>query len=229
MNYNDNELNSLEYKEAKEIDKRTYFQFYFSLLKTKHMIIFTFLNCSDYNSQLIKSCFFLFSFGLYYTINGLFFNDSNIHKIYEDKGKFNLLYQIPKIVYSTIISIIINSLIKYLSTTEKDIIVFKKNQKEDINNKKLKLLNCLVIKFIFFFILSFLFLIFFWLYLGCFCCVYRNTQVHLIKDTLISFGLSFIYPLVINLIPGLIRIPALKKNESNSEILYKLSKLIQLI
>ena len=36
LNYTDNEMNSLSYNEALKIDKRTYFQYYLSLLKTKH-------------------------------------------------------------------------------------------------------------------------------------------------------------------------------------------------
>ena len=58
----DYELNELEYKKALNIDKRTYFQFYFSLLKTKHIIIFTFYTKNDYNSKIIKIILFLFSF-----------------------------------------------------------------------------------------------------------------------------------------------------------------------
>ena len=118
-------------------------------------------------------------------------------------------------------------IIKYLSMTEKEIANFKKDKK-DSNEKKLKVFNCFFIKFTFFFILSFVFLFFFWFYLACFCSVYINTQVHLIKDTLISFSLSFLYPLVINLIPGLFRIPSLKE-KCNSEYLFKFSKVIQLI
>ena len=41
--YNDMELNSLIYKDAIIYDKRTYFQYYCSLLKQKHLIFFTFL------------------------------------------------------------------------------------------------------------------------------------------------------------------------------------------
>ena len=40
---NDEELNNLEYENALLIDKRTYCQYYFSLLKKKHLILFTFL------------------------------------------------------------------------------------------------------------------------------------------------------------------------------------------
>ena len=73
--YNDTELNSLEYKTALEIDKRTYFQYYISLIKKKQILIFTFYPTNDYNSMIIKICLFLFSFVLYYTVNALFFND----------------------------------------------------------------------------------------------------------------------------------------------------------
>ena len=41
-NYNDEELNSLDYNNAKKYDKRKYFQYYLSLIKTKHLLLFTF-------------------------------------------------------------------------------------------------------------------------------------------------------------------------------------------
>ena len=88
-------------------------------------------------------------------------------------------------------------------------------------------LKILVIKFILFFILIFLFLIFFWYYLSCFSAVYFNTQIHLLKDTLIGFGFSLIYPFAFNLLPGIFRLPSLKNNKR--KYLYRLSKIIQLI
>ena len=51
-----------------------------------------------------------------------------------------------------------------------------------------------------------------------FCAIYKNTQLHLIKDTLISFGLSFIYPFGINLLPGLFRIPSLSEKKEIENI-----------
>ena len=67
----------------------------------------------------------------------------------------------------------------------------------------------LAIKFIIFFILNYLFLLFFWYFISCFCGVYVNTQIILIKDTFISFGLSMLYPIGLDLIPGFFRIPSL--------------------
>ena len=69
--------------------------------------------------------------------------------------------------------------------------------------------HTLRIKFILYFILSFIFLLFFWYYLSMFGAVYINTQFHLLKDTLVSFGLSLLYPFGLCLLPGLFRIPAL--------------------
>ena len=226
LKMNDYELNSLYYEEALKIDKRTYIQYYISLLKTKHLLVFTFYTNDDYNAKIIKISLFFFFLALYYTVNALFFNDSTMHKIYEDNGIFNLIYQIPKILYSTIISLIINTIVKNLSLTEKNITKIIKERGDPFENLSIKI-KYLKIKFILFFILSFLFLLFFWYYISCFCAVYKNTQIHLIKDTLISFGLSLIYPLAINLIPGIFRIPSLNKN--NRKILYNLSKIIQLI
>ena len=44
---NDYELNTLEYNIAIKIDKRTYFQYYWSLLKSKQLILFTILPAND--------------------------------------------------------------------------------------------------------------------------------------------------------------------------------------
>ena len=60
---NDYEINSLSYEEALKYDKRTFFESYFSLIRTKQILCFTFFNKSDYNSRPIKIILFLLSFG----------------------------------------------------------------------------------------------------------------------------------------------------------------------
>ena len=225
---NDYELNSLAYKEAIKYDNRTYFEYYLSLIRTKHLIVFTFYTSTDYNSIIIKISLFLFIFALFYVVNALFFNDSTMHKIYEDHGAFNFIFQIPQILYSTIISVVIKTILNFLSLTEKNIIEIK-NQKSLAlaKNKMQEKKKCLLIKFILFFVFNFLFLLLFWYYISCFCAIYKNTQLYLIKDTAISFGTSLIYPFILNLIPGLLRINAIKNKDKSC--LYRISKIIQLI
>ena len=89
------------------------------------------------------------------------------------------------------------------------------------------LINNLKIKFIIFFILDLILLVMFWIYLSCFSAVYKNTQLHLIKDTLISFATSFIIPFAIYLLPGIFRITSLKNKDR--KILYGISQVVQLL
>ena len=226
--YNIYELNNLEYSKAIKIDKRNYFQYYLSLLKTKHLLFFSFCKINDYNSQIIKIYLFFYSFAIYYFINTLFFNDATMHKIYKDYGVYNIIYQLPQVLYSSFISSVLNLIIKTLSLTEKNIIKLKQ-EKKNVKNKKIELIKYLYYKFMIFFIISFCLLLFIWYYISSFCAIYRNTQIHLIKDTIISFGLSMIYPLGIYLLPGLFRIPALRARKKDKKIMYNFSKIIQLL
>ena len=228
IKYNDKELNRLNYNEALIIDKRNYMNYYFSLLKTKHIILFTFFNNNDYNSKIIKIYLFLFTFSTFLIINALFFNDLTIHKIYEFKGRYNFINQLPTIFYSSIISLFINIVIKYLSLSENDNIKIK-NETHDIIKKSRTVLQWLKVKFITFFILTFLFLISYWYYISCFCAIYRNTQINLIKDSLSSCTLSLLYPFILYLFPGIFRIPSLRARNKDKECMYILSKYIQIL
>ena len=230
MSYNDEELNNLEYKLTLKLDKRTFCQYYLSLLKIKHALIFTFFNNTDYNSKIIKIDLFLFNFALFYMINALFFNDDTMHKIYKNKGAFDFIEQLPQIIYSFIISTLINLIFEILALTEGEILELKKiRSKEKFEQKILNFHNKIKVKFLLYFIINNIFLIFFWYYLSMFCAIYVNTQIHLIKDTLLSFVLSFIEPLGTYLIPCVFRILSLSKKSSNSYILYKVSQILQLI
>ena len=225
--FNDYELNNLEYERALKFDKRNYFQYYWSLLKKKQLILFTFYPADDYNLVTAKICLFLLSFSLYFTINSFFFNDETMHKIYMDNGVFVIINQIPVILYSSLISSVTNMILKQLSLSEKSILELKnENDDKRMKERSKNIRKCLTRKFILFFILNFLLLSFFWYFITCFCAVYINTQKILIKDTLISFGISMLYPFGLNLIPGFFRIPSLKNKKKDKKCIYKLSLLI---
>ena len=221
----DFEINSLEYEEALKSDKRNFFQYYISFLKYNHPLMFSFGTYNDYDSRMIKIFLFFFPFSSDLTINALFFNDDTMHKIYQDRGKFDLLFQIPQILYSTLISRLIDTLINILALSQDSIIELKQeNKKNNIKNKYVKVLKILKIKIICFFISAFIILSFFWYYITCFCGIYVNTQIHLIKDCFISLLISLIYPFVINLIPGIFRIPSLRMEKP---FLYKFSSFLE--
>ena len=198
---NEEEMNNLEYEQALVIDKRSYFEFYYSLLKKKHLILFIFLPTNDYNLIPIKFILFLISFSMYLTVNAFFFSDDTMNKIYEDNGAFNFIYQLPQILYSTVVSVVINMILKKLSLSEKQILSLKQEQDpKKFEEKSKSIQNCLKIRFIIFLILTTILMLFFWYFISCFCAVYVNTQMILLKDTFVSFGLSMAYPFGLNLL-----------------------------
>ena len=199
-------------------------------MRTKHSFLSSFYGVDDYNSKIIKINIFFVGFAIYYTVNALFFDDDSMNKIYKNKGKFKLEYELPKIAYSTLISTVLNTILKFLALSNDAIIEFKQMKSADnIDKKKTDLENKLFVKFALYFIINFVFLSFFWYYISMFGAIYRNTQLHLLKDTLMSFGLSFIYPFFIYLLPGLFRIHALSNKKNKKEYLYTVSKLFQMI
>ena len=126
-----------------------------------------------------------------------------------------------------IISYIVIDVIRYFSLSERFLIEIRNEEnKNKVSDLVSSSKRCLVIKYIVFYILCFIFLIFFWYYLSSFCAVYQNSQIFLVINTFISFGISNIFPLIYNLIPALIRIYSLK---AKKECFYKTNKILQLI
>ena len=121
LSFNDYELNFFDYKNAISYDKRTCFEYYFSLLKIKNPIIFSFCPINDFNSMIIKLCIFSLSFSIYYAVNFAFFDDNIMHKIYEIGGKYDVLYFLPKITISFAISYYITVIIKLIFLSERNI------------------------------------------------------------------------------------------------------------
>ena len=229
-NYLEEELNILEYKEAILYDKRTYFEYYWSLLKKKHIILSIIISYNDYNLIYIKISLLIVNFCLYFAINALFFTDRTMHKIYEDKGIFKIFNQLPQIIYSSLISSVVNILIKQFALSEKDVIELKKEKNKIKAFEKATLLyRNLIFKFNLYFLISLFILIICWYYVSTFCAVYKNTQLLLIENTLFCFGLTLIYPFLLNLLPGIFRIPALKATQQDKECFYKFGIVLALV
>jgi hypothetical protein len=223
-------MNALDYKVALLIDKRSYTQYYCSLIRKKQIIIFTFVPIDDYNLVSLKISLFLLSFSLYMTVNAFFFTDNTMHQIYKNEGKMDLSYHIPIIIYSSLISSVVNTILKQLSLSEINLLTIKQVRQMNKSYKRAKeVRGYLTIKFIAYFIVSFILAIFYWYFIFCFCAVYINTQLILIKDSLISFGVSMFYPFAINLLPGIFRIPALRAKNKDKVCWYKFSQLLSLL
>jgi len=216
---NEYELENLTYRIALSLDKQTYCNYYTYLLGRSQLLLFTFITKNDYNIRSLKISMFIIFLSLSYAINILFFTDDTIHDILEIEGRFKILNELPKIIYSSLISTVINTFIVTLALSEDNIIQLK-NSYEKIDKRAKKLKKFLKLKFMLFFILGFLLLFISWYYVSCFCLVYKNTQLYAIEDTAINFGLSLIYPFGLCLIPGIFRIASLRAKKKNREKMY---------
>ena len=171
---------------------------------------------------------FLLSFSIYFTINGFFLNNIILNKIHIENGVFIFIDQISVIAYSTIVSGFIIMLLKILFSFESNILTLKKEKYIKKTIKKSQYIKKVItIKIIIFIIINYIFLLFFWYYISCFCAVLMNYQMILIINTLITFGVSMVYPFILFLIPGFLRIPALRAK--NNKCLYKISRLLALL
>ena len=230
INYNDFELNSFTYNEALLYDNRTYIQYYKSLLKVKHPILFAFVPNNDYNTMIIKISIFCFSFSLYFVVNACFFDEVTIHQIYKDEGEYNFSFFALQIFLSFIFAHILSILIKYVFLSERNIYeIRKETELMKVREKQNNVKRIIIIKYIIFFIAGTVLLFFFWYYLSSFGAVYQNTQVFLIKNTFISVLISLIYPFIINLLPGIFRIYSLKDAKNKKEGFFIFSKILQII
>ena len=140
------------------------------------------------------------------------------------------MYQIPIIMYSSLVSFVINIILRQLSLSENNLIDIKREKnKNKIKTESKNVSKNLKLRFLIFFVVSYLLLFFFWYFISCFCAVYKNTQIMLLKDSLLSFGISLIYPIGLNLFPGFFRIPALKASKKDKKLLYKISLYLALL
>ena len=223
------EINMLSYIEAQKSDKRGFVDFYFSFLKTRQLLIYIFTN--DYNSFIVKSCFICFAFGISAGINTFFYNDSVIQLYYEKKGDVTLSESVAKHLGSIFISIILASILKsimfILTLTDTDVIDIKDTTHMSREEKTNRALVKVTTKSTLFFIINFIIMGFFWIYAGSFGIVFKNTQIYLLMDGVVTFCGVLTLPLLFCLLPAALRMVAL--NGKKQECLYKFSQFLELI
>ena len=160
-------------------------------------------------------------------LNVFFFSDASMHKIYINYGKYDFVQQIPQIIYSTIVSQLIEVFLCFLSLTDKHIYKIKNLEGKEKNTKNInKIFRCIKIKLIAYFLFTFIFFGIYWYIIASFCGVYQNTQKAFIKDFLMSFLLSLIYPFILYLIPSSLRLCAIRNKNMKFVCIYKLSDII---
>jgi surface protein len=229
----DNELNFFPYFDALLNDQRTLTEIYFSLIKTNQILFFSFSCKNDFNPRTMKLCFFLYIFSIFLMSNTIFITDSTLHDLYISKGKIKILSEIPVIIYTTIISGTIKNILLLISFPESDILKIRRFGTQPVfklNQGIQKSINMVIFRCYLYFFISIITLIFIWIYIAIFFTIFHNTQLYVIINTLISFGLSLIVPFIVYIFPALIRKSSLKSQGSQSSYcFYVISGILQVI
>ena len=221
----DFKMNQLEYNEALKLDKRKFLRIYWSILKREHTILFL-IYLNDYNLLSIKFARFFFFICTDMALNVFFFSDASMHKMYLDYGRYNFYQQIPQIVYSILISQLLQVFMCFLSFTDKHIYKIKGLKKMD-KNQIFQILRCVKIKIFGFFTVTIIFFGFYWYLISTFCAVYVNTQMAFIKNSIFSFLINLLIPFGLYLVPSTLRIVSLKDTEKKRfKFVYNLSYII---
>ena len=226
--YENEELNELTFDKAIKLDKRCCCTYYGSILVTSHVILNVFGRPNDYNLFSVKLGLLFMTFPINLTFNIFFFTSKSI-KLNYTKVMDNISTiwdNMQKAIYSSILSNFLLIILKFLCLTHDSIRSLRKIK--DVNyaqKKSICILRCCKFRIFLFYILSFAFLIVFGSYVTCFCGVYENTQISLIKSTFISWGISLIYPFLLCIITSLFRSCSLK---CKSSTLYCIKQFLQL-
>ena len=225
--FNDFELNNMSYREAFENDKRNCIKIYWSLLKRENYFILTFYTRNDHNLFYIKFQRFLFLICTEITMNGMFFIHETMY--INQNGGLNFVNKIPQIIFSLLISHVIEIFLCYLSMTDKAYYSIKTLSIKEKNNEKINaILECVKIKLIGFFIFTFSFFIFYSYYISAFCSVYQNTQLIYLRDSAICILISLIDPFIFYGIICLLRVLSLSKRCKKKQCIYKMSHIFPL-
>ena len=222
--YSDYLLNYAPFKYSCNNDKRSFLQIYWSYLKFKQFIIFTFYTPIEGILRSARIVLFILFVAFYMAFTALFFNDNIMRSLYIYKGNTDAAVHVPNIILSSLCSLIASLIVRFICLDENKI--SKIAVKSDINEKKnlmREVKKCHKIKFSIMLVISFILTLICWYYVAAFCAVFKNSQKSYLVNTLVSFIICNLWPAVTSLIPTYMRKKALdKKNET----LYKASQYI---
>ena len=219
------DLNLADYNIAKDKDKRTFMQYYWSLIKNKQLFIFTFYTSTDHNLRIVKIALFILFLSFYFAFTALFFNDEIMRQIYTYKGNTNAAIHVTNIIMSSVCCLIMNFIVRLISLNERDI--QKINSENNPDNRTAlaeKSRRCLKIKLSVLFVVSAILIGICWYYVAAFCAVFKNSQVNYLINVLAAFILCNIWPFITSLFAPIFRIPSIKSGKA--ECMYKFSQII---
>jgi hypothetical protein len=180
--YLETQIDDMDYDEAIRKDKRKFCQSYIDKLKDNQLIINTFFSEEPIKPKSIKLILLALQIDLYFFINGLFYDEEYISKIYHiEKETFLTLAErfFDNLLYAALAGIIINYIIEFFFIEETKIKKILKMEKENTLSLKfevIKILKSIKLRYTLFIIISFIITLITLVHSLCFNIVYNHTM-----------------------------------------------------
>jgi hypothetical protein len=199
------------FDEAIKYDKRNILRVFYIYLLSKQIIFRTFFQKSPLELFPLKLTLFIFMLSCDLALNALFYFNDNISKKYHyAKNIFLFAFSnnLTIIIYSTLISYFILTLLSKLSNSSSAIrnifraeeekiklgkkYITKEETKNNIFNEIEKTLKYFKVKIFFLLMIETILILSFWYFVTAFCSVYSSTQTSWLLDTFLSILSRFI-------------------------------------
>ena len=223
-------ISNYDFNEAIQHDKRPFCRILYIYLISKENVLNIILFNPPLELKPIRIAVFIFSFACDFALNALFYLSDNISDKYHYEGEYRELFAVINNLAISIVSALVSFFLLFffesltqssgkiedLFRTQENLLKRDKNYIVTENTKKLiqnninRIMRCLKVKIICFFILEFIFMLFFFYYATAFCQVYQSTQISWLLDCLSSYGISLIVTIVFSFIFALLYIISLK-------------------
>ena len=221
---------SMDYDDIIDDDKRTFCQYFVEKIKNNQTIINSFFIFEFTKSKSIKILIFLLTIDLYFLINGLFYSDSYISKVFNSTQKETTFSFVTRstnrFVYSTIVGNIISFIMQFFTVEEiniKKVLLKSRNNLVDLKSDIIEILNSILRKNKIIIIINYMIDIFSWYYISCFNNVYPHIKIELIISSLFIITAVQVFEFLFSFLETCIRFVSIK---FESEKLFKLSLLI---
>ena len=224
--YLETQFDDMDYDEAIRKDKRRFAESFMDKLRDNQIIINTFCSDEPIRPGAIKIIFLILQFDLYFFINGLFYDEEYISKIYHlEKDTFLTMAErfFDNLIYAALAGIIINYIIEFFFIEEQKIKKILKMEKDNIfvlKYEMIKILKSIKTRYKLFIIISFIISFIAIIHIFCFNIVYYHTMIEWIIFSLIIILSIQIGSFMVCLLQTALRFISFK---FKSEKLFKLS------
>ena len=218
----------MDYDDAIKLDKRTYCEYFADNLKGRVLFAATFCEQEPLKPITLKVMVLILSLVFYFFINGFFFNEDYISKVYhleEDKFFDFIPRSLKRFLYALVIGEIVGYITEFFFVEESKIKGIYEREKDSILNIKneiIETINDIKRRNLAFIIVVFILIIFFIFYVLCFNYVYHYSQIEWIKSSIVIILATQILSILLSFFETSFRYLAFK---CESERLYQFSQI----